>query len=153
MDVWTRHHEEIKGAFYLKCSVVGLCSVFQCNVAELSRVTVEGDLVVSENEGIVTRSKAKRHQHSILQLRPRILQLLAREYQATLESGAGGDDDEAEDAKDIVRTLLEGSSMSQFVDSSLLDFAEDDGDEQEQDLEIVNDPVNQIDLQVEMNVF
>ncbi len=98
MKMWTKSHEEFTGAYYLKLSSVALAKVFQCSDSEISQIMVEGDLLVNKNEGIVTRSKKKVQQFSVVPLRVKIVTLLAREHAVIDEE----DDEEDEEEGDSV---------------------------------------------------
>ena len=159
LAAWTKYHEEFKGLFYLKMSIVGLCSIFQCSHPELNKINLIGDIIVDTNEGIVTRSKAKAQQkkqkYTILPLRSKIMQVLAREYQAMNEQANPNEkneneDDDEDDMNELIKTLTGGLQKSDFIDSSVLGLDQDDEDEDDennQDPDIINDPIFKLDLQ------
>jgi hypothetical protein len=98
MNMWTKHHEEFQGSYYLKLSCTGLAKILELKDGRLDSITVPGDLVVDPNEGIVTRSKAKEannnaRKFSVIPLKVKILQLLVREYQVANVADEIEDDD------------------------------------------------------------
>jgi hypothetical protein len=81
----------------------------------ISNIVVEGDILVNQNQGIVTRSKSKEgksiEQFSMVPLRVKIIGLLIREYQVTLEEDDVDDEEEGED--------WENEEVPQFDEKSL----------------------------------
>ena len=50
--LWTQEHENFKGGFKIKMSIMGLLKLFYSNNASFANMTVRGDLRVDLNQGL-----------------------------------------------------------------------------------------------------
>lgn len=79
LRMWTREHENFKGAFKIKMSMLALMQIFQSNNALLNNVSVPGDLVVQPGRSTRSKNALKPH-YSEEPLKHRIFKLIVREH-------------------------------------------------------------------------
>jgi hypothetical protein len=167
MHCWMSDQPTFVGSFDVKITLLALSLVFQHYGGQCAQILVDGDLVVNVNEGRRTRSQGRKApEYESIPLPLKVVQLLLRavdepedEYEDEDESGLGGG----------MVGGMGGSGMSSGVFAPAEDFEEfmlsdigstfmwddedDEGDEHAVSLDILEDPLSQVDLQVHMVAF
>ncbi|KAI9315923.1 armadillo-type protein [Dichotomocladium elegans] len=149
MKMWCDYFDSFSGYYRLKVSAIALSKVFLITDPRLQSLTVRGDIVADPNEGIVTRSKAKRkpEQYRAIPVHAKIIRLLVGDLANTLvpenDSITGLDDEDNE-----WETLSDsGAGMSKAEFTFLSDLAADVDEEDEENNEALkDDPIYQTDL-------
>lgn len=61
LSLWTKNHEEFRGDYNIKLSIITLVEIFQMSFKDqnLQSVTVPGELILDSKPEIKTRSKTK----------------------------------------------------------------------------------------------
>eukprot|EP01130_Rhizamoeba_saxonica_P014289 TRINITY_DN6233_c0_g1_i1.p1 TRINITY_DN6233_c0_g1~~TRINITY_DN6233_c0_g1_i1.p1 ORF type:complete len:992 (+),score=222.27 TRINITY_DN6233_c0_g1_i1:323-3298(+) len=155
MNIWVKEHLSFSGKFKIKFSIVSMMVLFHKNLD----ILVEGDAPATT--GRVTRSQAKNMVIEKIHLNQRIFQLMVREHMVVLENEMDGpssysdtvsDEEWAEaDLSDFIN-----SNDGAFTSESLfMDLLYDDMnyDEEEEDPDILKDPIYQVDLKEHIKEF
>ncbi|ORX50392.1 ARM repeat-containing protein [Piromyces finnis] len=146
LGAWCEHSDSFQGVFKTKLCTVSLSKLFTSTEQNLQYVMVQGDLIITENNGIMTRSKSKAaKQYNQLPFYVKAVKLLANEYQRSLqeeESYVEGYDEEDDAWEDDLAGEGDFKYLSEIVDYGYID--DDEGGYEEEDEDIKNDPIYQI---------
>lgn len=161
--IWCARQPEFFGVYDSKVSTMALCNVLQFFVntgdKRLSSIIVKGERIFQQDEGIRTRSRAAKvpEQWTMIPVPVKLFKLIINELGTLLESAAAGgenedgDSDDGEEGWEDVdddEEAIEVSGSPFAPASDYLGFDVDDmEDEDEDDLEIKNDPIYVLDLQ------
>jgi len=145
LGAWCEHYDSFQGIYKTKLCTIALSKLFTSGDQNLQYIMVQGDLIMSENKGIMTRSKSKTaKQYNQLPFYVKTIKLLANEYKRSLqeeESYIEGFDEEDDTWEDSVAEEGDFKYLSDIVDYG---YIEDDGGYEEEDEDIKNDPIYQI---------
>ncbi|ORX76197.1 ARM repeat-containing protein [Anaeromyces robustus] len=142
LGAWCEHYDSFQGIYKTKLCTIALSKLFTSGDQNLQYVMVQGDLIMDENKGIMTRSRTK--QYNQLPFYVKAIKLLANEYQRSLQeedSYVDGYDEEEDTWEDSVAEEGDFKYLSEIVDYG---YIEDDGGYEEEDEDIKNDPIYQI---------
>jgi hypothetical protein len=145
LGAWCEHHDSFQGVYKTKLCTIALSKLFTATDQSLQYVMVQGDLIMNDDKGMVTRSKSKAaKQYNQLPFYVKAIKLLAGEYQRSLqeeESYVEGYDDEDDTWEDDLAGEGDFKYLSEIVDYGYID---DDGGYEEEDEDIKNDPIYQV---------
>jgi len=145
LGAWCEHYDSFQGVYKTKLCTIALSKLFTSGDQNLQFVMVQGDLIMSENKGIMTRSKSKTaKQYNQLPFYVKAVKLLTNEYQRSSqeeESYVEGYDEEEDTWEESVGEEGDFKYLSEIVDYG---YIEDDGGYEEEDEDIKNDPIYQI---------
>eukprot|EP00043_Microstomoeca_roanoka_P027612 m.15158 g.15158 ORF g.15158 m.15158 type:complete len:1025 (-) comp7794_c0_seq2:125-3199(-) len=171
MDLWCENHDSFYGDYEIKVSTSALTKVLMSGHPALDSVLVRGDLI--EEKGIRTRSKTKKDggaKYTQIPVKSKIFKILVNEYQDQLSRAqrTEDDDDEEEDGDDEDEEWedLDGGDgvMPKFAPadeffqaSDMIDlgvglgaFLNTGDEEEEDDPDILADPIYHIDLKSDL---
>ncbi|KAF9583313.1 hypothetical protein BGW38_009768 [Lunasporangiospora selenospora] len=168
LSTWLTNHLDFQGHYYQKVSAVALTKVFMSEDPRVGAVQVRGDPIVSESTRVTTRSKAKMtpNQYKATTVPVKIIKLLSidltnkvEEEDAGTESSdfEGGDDEDDEvdypaeggSGTNTSRPNANKGGSDKYAHlSDLLDGADEEGDEDESDPDILSDPIYQLDIRL-----
>jgi len=144
LGAWCEHYDSFQGVYRTKLCTIALSKLFTSTDQHLQYVMVQGDLIMTENKGIMTRSKSKAaKQYNQLPFYVKAVKLLASEYKRSSteeESYVEGYEDE-DTWEESVGEDGEFKYLSEIVDYG---YIEDDGGYEEEDEDIKNDPIYQV---------
>jgi len=145
LGAWCEHSDSFQGVYNTKLCTIALSKLFTSGDQNLQYIMVQGDLIMSENKGMMTRSKGKTaQQYNQLPFYVKAVKLLANEYQRSLqeeESYVEGYDEEEDTWEESVGEDGDFKYLSEIVDYG---YVEDDGGYEEEDEDIKNDPIYKI---------
>ncbi|KAL3853056.1 hypothetical protein ACJMK2_016638 [Sinanodonta woodiana] len=172
LDEWCSRQHLFYGAYERKVTSVALSKLLlyavSHNDTRLQEITVKGDQIIPQTNGIKTRSKSAQSpdQWTTLPVVVKIYKLLINELSNQMESNlsthvSAGDDleDEEEcwedDDDGDEEVHFEGQTLSSLLDQFDQDFQgfSANAEEEEDDPDALADPTNQIDLQVYLTEF
>ncbi|KAL4015720.1 hypothetical protein IC575_023313 [Cucumis melo] len=158
MSEWTKLQAEIQGAYQIKVTTTALALLLSTRNPHLAQISVQGQ-ITKPSAGITTRSKGKLapDKWTVIPLPAKILSLLADALIEIQEQvSVDGQDSEWEDAEedDISNDenllhSVDATSVGRHTHEYLQVMAkvyDGEGDEYEDDLLTVSDPLNQINL-------
>ncbi|KGN52025.1 importin-9 isoform X1 [Cucumis sativus] len=158
MSEWTKLQVEIQGAYQIKVTTTALALLLSTRNPHLAQISVQGQ-ITKPSAGITTRSKGKLapDKWTVIPLPVKILSLLADALIEIQEQvSVDGQDSEWEDAEedDISNDenllhSIDATSVGRHTHEYLQVMAkvyDGEGDEYEDDLLTVSDPLNQINL-------
>lgn len=161
MSEWTKLQGEIQGAYPIKVTTTALALLLSTRHPELAKINVQGHLIKSD-AGITTRAKAKLapDQWTVLPLPAKILTLLADALIEIHEQVLGDDDEEDSDWEEVQEGDVEsdkdliystgaaslGRPTYEHLEAMAKVYNENQGDDYEDDILCVSDPLNEINL-------
>ncbi|KAH9772087.1 Importin N-terminal domain-containing protein [Citrus sinensis] len=161
MSEWTKLQGEIQGAYPIKVTTTALALLLSTRHPELAKINVQGHLIKSD-AGITTRAKAKLapDQWTVLPLPAKILTLLADALIEIQEQVLGDDDEEDSDWEEVQEGDVEsdkdliystgaaslGRPTYEHLEAMAKVYNENQGDDYEDDILCVSDPLNEINL-------
>ncbi|KDO70163.1 hypothetical protein CISIN_1g046316mg [Citrus sinensis] len=155
MSEWTKLQGEIQGAYPIKVTTTALALLLSTRHPELAKINVQGHLIKSD-AGITTRAKAKLapDQWTVLPLPAKILTLLADALIEIQEQVLGDDDEEDSDWEEVQEGDVESdkdliystgaASLGRPTYEHLEAMAKNQGDDYEDDILCVSDPLNEV---------
>ncbi|KAL3824041.1 hypothetical protein ACJIZ3_020070 [Penstemon smallii] len=159
MVEWTRHQEEVQGAYQIKVTTTALALLLLTRHVELGNVNVQGHLIKSDAR-ITTRSRSKLvpDQWTLLPLPAKILGILA-DALLEIQEQVGGENEDSDweevqngdvgDDEDFIYsagTTSHSKPTYEYLDSLAKVFNEDQEDDYEDELFSSADPLNEINL-------
>ncbi|XP_024956859.1 uncharacterized protein LOC102610802 isoform X3 [Citrus sinensis] len=161
MSEWTKLQGEIQGAYPIKVTTTALALLLSTRHPELAKINVQGHLIKSD-AGITTRAKAKLapDQWTVLPLPAKILTLLTDALIEIQEQVLGDDDEEDSDWEEVQEGDVEsdkdliystgaaslGRPTYEHLEAMAKVYNENQGDDYEDDILCVSDPLNEINL-------
>ncbi|RKP07583.1 armadillo-type protein, partial [Thamnocephalis sphaerospora] len=155
LNKWCDNHTCFHGYFAIKLSIYAL-SLLLTNIDQrIMSVQLKGDLIISTDERIVTRSRSRSNpdQYTMVPAPVKILKLLLAEMPssdaARNDGGDAASDDEDGDWEDLEEANLLGQEQLGFL-SGMLQACDDvdDADDSADNPDIKNDPVYALDMKV-----
>jgi len=172
---WLSRQHLFYGHYDIKVCISALCKLFEYSVLKpnsninLNNIMVPGEPVISQEDGVKTRSRSasKPEQWTTIPCSIKILKLLIHElnYQV-FGDGDQETDDESEDDNPIDHD--QWSSTSNYRDESQYGYSssatgnareeaneeeEEEDQEEEEDHDVTNDPINKISLKAHLDAF
>ena len=167
MHCWMSDQPTFVGRFDVKSTLLALSLVFQHYGGQCSQIMVDGDLVVNVNEGRRTRSQGRKApEYESIPLPLKVIQLLLRAVDEPEDEYEDGD--ESELSGGVSGSGMSGSGMSSGIFAPAEDFEEfmlsdigstfmwddeEEGEEQAESLDVLEDPLYQVDLQEHLLAF
>ncbi|KAJ1976634.1 hypothetical protein H4R33_006397 [Dimargaris cristalligena] len=161
VDRWCEEYESFNGVYTLKANAVAMRKLWEETEPALGRFLVKGDLTVTQNKMIMTRSRTanSKEQYSLIPAHAKIIKLFIADIQNDIDhlvakkteklSGLaddGSDDDEWEDvdAEDLLAPADDYKDLIDLADFGADSFGDDDDDDDDEDLK--QSPIYQLNL-------
>lgn len=154
---WLSRQPLFYGSYERKVSTMALCKLFEHGVTtkdiRLTSVTIK-DMIPQENNARQTRSQAKsvQAQWTTIPVLVKIYKLLINELSNLKEAKTAGDDDGDWTSDDE----NEGDTIDESSPKKLLQLFDDDEDEEDEDqlmIELMQDPIFQVNMEENLTKF
>lgn len=159
LTAWCDNYGTFHGYFPLKVSAVAMSKIFLKCDPRINQIEVKGDIIVSSSDRIVTRSRSKLNpnQYAIVNIPIKIVKLLISDLESDYEmvyGKMGLEENMLKDAEsDSESGLWEDIDEDPFAPAEdykyltdLIDNEFVDVDEEEDDADIINDPIYELNL-------
>ncbi|RWS09017.1 Importin-9-like protein [Dinothrombium tinctorium] len=163
---WLNRQHLFYGAYENKVSIMALCKLLEHSIVNsnnqdeklnLNLIRVPGDPISNDSPGIKTRAKSKPDQWTMIPCSVKILKLLLHELDH-IDSESFNDESEEEESEnesiDDARVITEssfGPLSSEY--ENIIDQLTPEEEDDEEDSDVVNDPMFKIDLKQHLNAF
>ncbi|KAI8640342.1 armadillo-type protein [Parasitella parasitica] len=160
MTTWCENYDSFSGYYTIKVSTIALSKIFLLSSdPRLQTITVNGEIVVNPNAGIVTRSRSKRNpdQYTTISLPAKIIKLLVSDAtNAYISEQAPAEDaesveDEGGDWEDVDDGPFASHNDINLLSEMLGNIEDNDDEENSPDLK--NDPIYQTDIKAYLSDF